>query len=131
MTVSTGEEDAMVNETQVREQMEKLDLFLTEKAIQQVKLLLARDHREGDGLRVSVSDGGCSGFSYKLDFAREEKPGDIVLESDNLKVFVDSTSAPYLKGMTIDYVASLYGGGFKFINPNASATCGCGTSFSA
>jgi iron-sulfur cluster assembly accessory protein len=131
MIVSTGEEDAMVNETQVREQMEKLDLFLTEKAIQQVKLLLARDHREGDGLRVSVSDGGCSGFSYKLDFAREEKPGDIVLESDNLKVFVDSTSAPYLKGMTIDYVASLYGGGFKFINPNASATCGCGTSFSA
>lgn len=117
--------------SQVPEQTEKLDLFLTEKATQQVKLLLARDHREGDGLRVSVTDGGCSGFSYKLDFAREANPGDIVLESDNLKVFVDSTSAPYLKGMTIDYVASLYGGGFKFVNPNASATCGCGTSFSA
>jgi iron-sulfur cluster assembly protein len=121
----------VVNETQNREQTERLDLFLTDKAIQQVKLLLARDHREGDGLRVSVTDGGCSGFSYKLDFAKEEKPGDIVLESDNLRVFVDSSSAPYLKGMTIDYVASLYGGGFKFINPNASATCGCGTSFSA
>lgn len=123
----------MINEasSQVPEQTEKLDLFLTEKATQQVKLLLARDHREGDGLRVSVTDGGCSGFSYKLDFAREANPGDIVLESDNLKVFVDSTSAPYLKGMTIDYVASLYGGGFKFVNPNASATCGCGTSFSA
>ena len=113
------------------EQTGGLDLTLTEKAIQQVKFLLARDNREGHGLRVSVTDGGCSGFSYKLDFARDGKPGDLVLESDNLRVFVDSTSAPYLKGMTIDYVASLYGGGFKFINPNASATCGCGTSFSA
>ena len=117
--------------SQVPEPTDKLDLFLTEKATQQVKLLLARDHREADGLRVSVTDGGCSGFSYKLDFATAPEPGDIVLESDNLKVFVDSTSAPYLKGITIDYVASLYGGGFKFINPNASATCGCGTSFSA
>jgi iron-sulfur cluster assembly accessory protein len=123
----------MVNEhsSPTPEPTEKLDLFLTEKAIQQVKLLLARDHREGHGLRVSVTDGGCSGFSYKLDFSREEKPGDIVFETDNLRVFVDSSSAPYLKGMTIDYVVSLYGGGFKFINPNASATCGCGTSFSA
>jgi iron-sulfur cluster assembly protein len=117
--------------SQADEQTEGLDLTLTEKAIQQVKFLLARDNREGHGLRVSVTDGGCSGFSYKLDFAREGKPGDLVLELDNLRVFVDSTSTPYLKGMTIDYVASLYGGGFKFINPNASATCGCGTSFSA
>jgi iron-sulfur cluster assembly accessory protein len=121
----------MTNESQICAQPEMLGLTLTEKAIQQVKLLLARDHREGHGLRVSVTDGGCSGFSYKLDFAAEAAPGDIVLESDSLKVFVDSTSAPYLKSMTIDYVAGLYGGGFKFINPNASATCGCGTSFSA
>jgi iron-sulfur cluster assembly accessory protein len=130
---STGIEKTMSNEpsSQANEQTEGLDLTLTEKAIQQVKLLLARDNRAGHGLRVSVTDGGCSGFSYKLDFAREGKPGDLVLESDNLRVFVDSTSAPYLKGMTIDYVASLYGGGFKFVNPNASATCGCGTSFSA
>ena len=128
-----AEKKAMSDEpsSQTDEQTEGLDLTLTEKAIQQVKFLLARDNREGHGLRVSVTDGGCSGFSYKLDFARDGKPGDLVLESNNLRVFVDSTSAPYLKGMTIDYVASLYGGGFKFINPNASATCGCGTSFSA
>jgi iron-sulfur cluster assembly protein len=128
-----AEKKAMSDEpsSQTDEQTEGLDLTLTEKAIQQVKFLLARDNREGHGLRVSVTDGGCSGFSYKLDFARDGKPGDLVLESDNLRVFVDSTSAPYLRGMTIDYVASLYGGGFKFINPNASATCGCGTSFSA
>lgn len=112
-------------------QKEALSLTLTEKAIQQVKALLARNHREGQGLRVSVADGGCSGFSYKLDFAEEQEPGDLVLELGSLKVFVDATSVPQLKGTTIDYVTSLYGGGFKFSNPNASGTCGCGTSFSA
>jgi iron-sulfur cluster assembly accessory protein len=112
-------------------QKEALSLTLTEKAIQQVKALLARGTREGQGLRVSVADGGCSGFSYKLDFAKEQEPGDLVLELDNLKVYVDAKSVPQLKGTTIDYVTSLYGGGFKFSNPNASGTCGCGTSFSA
>lgn len=113
------------------EEMEAVNLILTEKAIQQVKALLARNNREGHGLRVSVADGGCSGFSYKLDFAEQKEPDDLVLEMDNLKVYVDSKSLPHLKGTTIDYVMSLYGGGFKFSNPNASGTCGCGTSFSA
>jgi iron-sulfur cluster assembly protein len=112
-------------------QKETLSLTLTETAVQQVKALLARNNREGQGLRVSVADGGCSGFSYKLDFAKEEEPGDLVLELGNLKVYVDAKSVPQLKGTTIDYVTSLYGGGFKFSNPNASGTCGCGTSFSA
>ena len=112
-------------------QRETLSLTLTETAIQQVKALLARNNREGHGLRVSVADGGCSGFSYKLDFAKEEEPGDLILKLGNLKVYVDSKSVPQLKGTTIDYVTSLYGGGFKFSNPNASGTCGCGTSFSA
>ena len=113
------------------EEVEAVNLILTEKAIQQVKALLARNNREGHGLRVSVADGGCSGFSYKLDFAEQKEPDDLVLEMDNLKVYVDSKSVPHLKGTTIDYVTSLYGGGFKFSNPNASGTCGCGTSFSA
>lgn len=112
-------------------QKEALGLTLTETAIQQVKTLLARNNRGDQGLRVSVTDGGCSGFSYKLDFAKEEQPGDLVLELDHLKVYVDAMSVPQLKGTTIDYVTSLYGGGFKFSNPNASGTCGCGTSFSA
>lgn len=110
---------------------EALNMTLTEKAIEQIKTLLARDNRKDHGLRVSVADGGCSGFSYKLDFAKEEAPGDLVLELDNLKVYVDPNSVAHLKGTTIDYVTSLYGGGFKFTNPNASGTCGCGTSFSA
>jgi len=112
-------------------QNEALNLILTEKAIQQVKALLARNNHQDHGLRVSVADGGCSGFSYKLDFAKEEEPGDLVLELGNLKVYVDPKSVPHLKGTTIDYATSLYGGGFKFSNPNASGTCGCGTSFSA
>lgn len=110
---------------------DQLGLTLTENAIQQVKNLLARDRRDGHGLRVAVTDGGCSGYSYKLDFDKEQKPEDTVLEWNGIKVFVDRASAPHLKGTTIDFVSGLYGGGFKFINPNATGTCGCGTSFSA
>jgi iron-sulfur cluster assembly protein len=110
---------------------EPLDLILTDGAVQQVKRLLARDNRRGYGLRVSISDGGCSGYSYKLDFEKEEKSEDIVLRFDDLNVFVDSRSAGYLKGTVIDFTSGLYGGGFKFSNPNATGTCGCGTSFSA
>jgi iron-sulfur cluster assembly protein len=123
----------MINEATKpsQEQAKAVDLVLTDKAIQQVKALLARGKLEGHGLRISVADGGCSGFSYKLDFAKEQKPEDVVLELDDLRVYVDVTSAPYLKGTIIDYESGLYGGGFKFTNPNASGTCGCGTSFSA
>jgi len=108
-----------------------LDLSLTQDAAEQIKKLLARDPRDGCGLRVAVADGGCSGFSYKLDFEDQRKPGDMVLELNGIKVLVDSCSAPYLAGTVIDFVPGLYGGGFKFSNPNATATCGCGTSFSA
>jgi iron-sulfur cluster assembly protein len=110
---------------------ESLELSLTDTAIEQVKRLLSQQKREGDGLRVAVADGGCSGYSYKLDFDKQQKPEDAVFERNGLKVFVDRASAPYLKGMVIDFVGGLYGGGFKFTNPNASGTCGCGTSFSA
>ena len=108
-----------------------LDLKLTDSAVHQVKHLLSRDHREGYGLRVSITDGGCSGFSYKLDFEKEKKSNDIVLRFDDLNVFVDPQSVSHLKGTIIDFTSGLYGGGFKFSNPNATGTCGCGTSFSA
>jgi len=110
---------------------ETLGLTLTENAIRQVKVLIARDQRQDQGLRVAVTDGGCSGFSYKLDFDKNRKSDDIVLEWDGVKVYVDPNSAPFLKGTVIDFVAGIYGGGFKFSNPNATGTCGCGTSFSA
>jgi iron-sulfur cluster assembly protein len=109
----------------------QFDLKLTASAVRQLKHLLARDKREGHGLRVSVSDGGCSGYSYKLDFEKEAQSGDIVLLFDDLNVFVDPQSVNHLKGTVIDFASGLYGGGFKFSNPNATGTCGCGTSFSA
>jgi|ERR671922_2788764 iron-sulfur cluster assembly protein len=115
----------------LQENSSALDLVLTEAAVQQVKSLLARDKLPDHGLRVSVTDGGCSGFSYKLNFEKEQRPDDTVLEWDGLKVFVDTASAPYLKGTVIDFASGIYGGGFKFSNPNATGTCGCGTSFSA
>jgi iron-sulfur cluster assembly accessory protein len=107
------------------------ELTLSDSAAAQIKTLLARDGRDGWGLRVSVAGGGCSGFSYHLDFDKEPKPEDVVLDRDGIKIFVDRSSVSYLSGTVIDFVAGLYGGGFKFINPNATATCGCGTSFSA
>jgi iron-sulfur cluster assembly accessory protein len=108
-----------------------LDLTLTESAIEQVKKLMARDQRQDYGLRVAVADGGCSGYSYKLDFDNQQKPEDLILERNGVKVYVDRASAPHLAGTVIDFATGLYGGGFKFTNPNATGTCGCGTSFSA
>ena len=116
---------------EIHETSQGPELKLTEKAVQQVKALLARENLDGYGLRVAVSSGGCSGFSYGLDFDKEEKPGDVVLEVDGLKVYMNESSAKHLKGTTIDYASGLQGTGFKFINPNATSTCGCGTSFSA
>jgi iron-sulfur cluster assembly protein len=104
---------------------------LTDAAVQQIKRLIARDKREGQGLRISISDGGCSGFSYKLDFDKQQRAGDTVLRFDDINVYVDQHSLGYLKGTVVDFESGLYGGGFKFSNPNATATCGCGTSFSA
>src|SRR5438094_363073 len=73
--------------------------------------------------------GGCSGFSYQLDFDEHVREGDRVLEYDGVRVLVDPTSAEYLAGTEIDFVSSLHGGGFRFSNPKATHTCGCGSSF--
>ena len=108
-----------------------LDLGLTESAVEQIKKLVARDARPGCGLRIAVADGGCSGYSYKLDFDNQPRPDDVVLDRNGVKIYIDNGSTPYLVGTVIDFVGGLYGGGFKFTNPNATATCGCGTSFSA
>ncbi len=108
-----------------------LEVHFTDKAIEQAKKLLARDKPDAPGLRIAVADGGCSGHSYQLSFEMKQKTGDTIVELDGLRVYVDPVSAPYLKGTVVDYVSGLYGGGFKFSNPNATGTCGCGTSFSA
>jgi iron-sulfur cluster assembly accessory protein len=105
---------------------------LTQPAIEMVKQLRAKEGlSDAHALRVLVVGGGCSGFSYQLDFDDKAQEGDAVADFDGVEVRVDPTSAEYLRGVQIDYVKSLSGGGFKFSNPNAKQTCGCGSSFSA
>lgn len=105
---------------------------LTEKAVEMIKQAIAREGLGADyGLRVGVVGGGCSGFQYSLNFDNQTKPDDHVLEQGGVRVFVDDPSVQYLTGITIDYVSGLHGAGFKFVNPNATRTCGCGSSFSA
>ena len=105
---------------------------LTPYAVEMVRKVRAREGLSDSAtLRVAVVGGGCSGFSYQLDFDEQAKEGDQVIEYGDVKVRVDPDSAQYLRGLQIDYVSSLHGGGFKFVNPNATHTCGCGSSFSA
>lgn len=104
---------------------------LTEAAVAEVKRLMdVQDLTEG-GLRLGVKGGGCSGLSYTINFDEKIGEFDTVCEQDGVKVIVDAKSAIYLEGMQLDYQKDLVSGGFKFINPNASKTCGCGESFSA
>ena len=103
---------------------------LTSKAIEMVKLTREQEGMDAThGLRVAVMGGGCSGFQYALDFEQEARATDAVFEVEGLTVFVDPVSARYLEGVTIDYVFGMQGAGFKFNNPKATGTCGCGHSF--
>jgi len=106
-------------------------LNLTPKAVEMVKRMRDKEGLAAQfGLRVSVVGGGCSGFSYQMNFESQSNPIDKVYEFDGLKVFVDQASLMYLNGTKIDYVETLEGAGFKFENPNVKTTCGCGSSFS-
>jgi len=103
---------------------------LTAKAVEMVKITRDQEGMDASyGLRVAVMGGGCSGFQYALDFEQEARPTDAVMELDGLRVFVDPVSSRYLEGVTIDYVFGMHGAGFKFQNPRATGTCGCGSSF--
>ena len=105
-------------------------LDLTPTAVNKVKEILTQQSPQPHGLRVSVVGGGCSGFSYQMNFENETNGIDKVFDFDGLKVFVDQASLMYLKGTRIDYIETLEGSGFKFDNPNVKTTCGCGSSFS-
>ncbi len=105
---------------------------LTDKAAAMVRETIERESLTGSGLRVAVVGGGCSGFQYSLDIDKDERPGDLTFEVNGVKVFVDPMSSMYLMGVEIDYLEGQFGqSGFSFKNPNAKATCGCGSSFSA
>jgi len=102
---------------------------LTPSAGVKVKALAERE-TQGRFLRAAISGGGCNGLSYKLRFVGESKEGDILVNSAGVDVLVDPKSALYLRGTVLDYSDKMIGGGFKFSNPNAKASCSCGESFS-
>ncbi len=112
----------------VREGSEVL-VRLSESAGKKSRALIQREN-QGNYLRVAISGGGCNGLSYRLKFTPEPKKGDILVKSAGIDVLVDSKTALYLKGTEIDFSDKLIGGGFKFTNPNAKASCSCGESFS-
>src|SRR5487761_855824 len=102
---------------------------LTPEAIKKVREIMATQDPVPAGLRLGVVGGGCSGFQYSMSFENQSGMMDKVLNFDDLKVFVDSTSLMYLSGCVVDYVETLEAAGFKFENPNTKSTCGCGSSF--
>ncbi len=105
-------------------------ITLTANAVTKVKEIMVQQNPVPTGLRVGVVGGGCSGFSYSMQFENSAGMMDKVFEFDGLKVYVDATSVMYLNGCIVDYVETLEGAGFKFENPNVKSTCGCGSSFS-
>lgn len=112
----------------VREGNEKL-IALTDAAGVKLQALVEREQK-GDFLRVKITGGGCNGLSYKMKFVAAAKRGDILVRSSGAAVLIDSKSALYIKGTQLDYSDKMVGGGFKFSNPNAKASCSCGESFS-
>jgi len=106
-------------------------MILTERAVLQVKEVMAEQKLDGHYLTVRVVPAGCSGLGYDLNLVKETKQGDIVWTQDGVQIATDVMSTQYLKGTQVDYVKTDTSAGFKFENPNAKSSCGCGSSFSA
>ena len=104
-------------------------VVLTERAARRIGEIL-KSEPAGAMLRVSVEGGGCSGFQYKFDVERARAEDDLVIARDSAVVLVDPASVPFLAGSEVDFVDDLIGASFRVNNPNATASCGCGTSFS-
>ena len=105
-------------------------ITVTESAAGKIRELLAEEGKAESGLRVFVQGGGCSGFQYGLMIEESGGVGDQVFESNGVKLYVDPVSVSYLKGAEVDFVDTVTGGGFTIRNPQATSTCGCGSSFS-
>jgi iron-sulfur cluster assembly accessory protein len=120
-------------ETPVNTAGPAMTLHVTDNAVAEIKKFMAGEEGlpETAGLRVRVVPGGCSGFQYSLNIEEDSRQGDFVLNENGVKLFVDMFSGQYLNGVQIDYVTGVMGSGFTFTNPNATGSCGCGTSFTA
>jgi len=103
---------------------------LTDSAVDKVKSMILKEAKEGYALRFGVTPGGCAGLSYEMKFQKNPYDNDIVFEQKGLTIIVNQESAPLVQGIQIDYVDTLRESGFKYSNPNAKSSCGCGTSFS-
>ncbi len=106
------------------------NISFSDKAAAKVKALLAAEGDDSLRLRVFITGGGCNGFSYGFTFDEEVAEDDAVVNNDGVSMVVDAMSYPYLEGSEVDYIEDLNGAQFVVANPNASATCGCGNSFS-
>ena len=116
-----------MNETKTKDTR----IVMTATAIAEVKRLITDNGLpETAGVRVGIKGGGCSGFTYTLNFDQAPADGDEIFEFDGVRLFCDPKSLLYLNGTTLEYTSGLQGKGFQFINPNASSSCGCGESFS-
>ncbi len=106
-------------------------ITITDAAVRAVRETVRAENRNPEGyLRVGVQAGGCSGYSYNLEFTEDRRENDFVVEKDGVRLLVDPKSEMFLKGTELDFSGGLNGKGFVFNNPNASGTCGCGESFS-
>jgi iron-sulfur cluster assembly protein len=106
------------------------EIKITEKAANEIMQIMKENNVPLDyGLRVGVKGGGCSGLTYTLGFDAEQKESDTLIQTNNIKLYVDGKSLFYLSGTELDFTDGLDGKGFVFNNPNASKTCGCGESF--
>jgi iron-sulfur cluster assembly protein len=108
-------------------------VILTESAAREIRNIVTQQELDASKirLRVGVKGGGCSGFSYLLDLTETQKETDEVFEMHGIKIIVDPKSLLYLSGVTVDFKDEIMGRGFVFNNPNATSSCGCGSSFSA
>jgi iron-sulfur cluster assembly accessory protein len=106
-----------------------MNFVVTERAARRIAEIAALEPGE-PALRIAVEGGGCSGFQYKIEIVGKAEPDDIAIERDGARVLIDPVSISYLEGSEIDFVDDLIGASFKIRNPNATASCGCGTSFS-
>ena len=105
-------------------------ITVTEAAAGKIRELLSEEGKLESGLRVFVQGGGCSGFQYKFDVDHAKADDDLVIAREGAVVLVDPASVPFLAGSEVDFVDDLIGASFRVVNPNATASCGCGTSFS-
>ena len=106
------------------------NIEITEGAIKQIDYLIKNENKANSYFRISVNGGGCAGFQYNFTFTNIKENQDIEFSKKNIKIIIDNSSFNLIKGSTIDYVKELIGSSFKIINPQATSSCGCGTSFS-